>query len=277
MKNRYLLGAGAALALALGCTEANAQTWSMFGWQYPVAFYIGPEGGWTQLTNQDTTITTPGFTATSISNTGVNQGTAGPFNSFGFKAKFDSGYNVGARAGIQWGPMRLEEEYSYRRSGGSTFDGSNLFEGSRRTNALMTNFIYDFTVGWPVSPHLGFGIGAVNFNDSVSLTPYFSGPGTLVINSAGCPAVGCRIPQGTPIGSTLLDGNTWQFGYQAIAGIRYDINPLLAFDVDYRYLSTTTPTINNKGQFPFPGVGFPPGATSYKSGYNTHNIVASLT
>src|SRR3954452_10722661 len=87
MKNRYLLGAGAALAVALGGAEANAQTWSMFGWNYPVAFYVGPEGGWTQLTNQSTTVTTPAFTATSFSNTGVNQGTAGPFNSFSFNSK----------------------------------------------------------------------------------------------------------------------------------------------------------------------------------------------
>src|SRR4051794_20721674 len=105
MKKRYLLGAGAALAVALGCAEANAQTWSMFGWQYPVAFYVGPEGGWTKLNGQDNTITTPTFGATSFSNTGVNQGTVGPFNSFNFKSKYDSGFNAGARAGIQWGPI----------------------------------------------------------------------------------------------------------------------------------------------------------------------------
>ena len=42
MKSRYLLGAGAALAVAFGCAEANAQ----FAWLgYPVTWYIGPEGG----------------------------------------------------------------------------------------------------------------------------------------------------------------------------------------------------------------------------------------
>src|SRR4051795_11349302 len=111
MKNRYLLGAGAALAVALGCAEANAQ-FAFMGGPYPVAFYAGPEGGWTQLTNQSTTVTTPAFTATSFSNTGINQGTAGPFNSFSFNSKYDSGFNAGARAGIQWGPIRIEEEYS---------------------------------------------------------------------------------------------------------------------------------------------------------------------
>ena len=33
----------------------------------------------------------------------------------------------------------------------------------------MTNFIYDFTIGWPVTPHIGFGVGAVDNVDSISL------------------------------------------------------------------------------------------------------------
>ena len=44
MRTRNLLGVGAALALALGGVEANAQsTWL----GYPVVWYVGPEGGWT--------------------------------------------------------------------------------------------------------------------------------------------------------------------------------------------------------------------------------------
>jgi opacity protein-like surface antigen len=34
--------------------------------------------------------------------------------------------------------------------------------------ALMTNAICDFTVGWPVTPHIGVGIGAVNLHNSSS-------------------------------------------------------------------------------------------------------------
>ena len=45
MKSRYLLGAGAALAVAFGCAEANAQL-AWLGGPYPVTFYVGPEGGW---------------------------------------------------------------------------------------------------------------------------------------------------------------------------------------------------------------------------------------
>ena len=133
----------------------------------------------------------------------------------------------------------------------------------------MTNFIYDFTVGWPVSPHIGFGIGAVDIVDSVSLNPFVAGPfaGTL-------PTGPFFLPR-TTYGGTLLHGSNWTFGYQAIAGFRYDINPMLAFDLDYRYLGTTNTTIKSSGAFPQPPVGFKGG--SYNTGYNTQNLVASLT
>jgi OmpA-OmpF porin, OOP family len=271
MKSRYLLSAGAALAVAFGCAEANAQ-FAFLGGPYPVAFYVGPEGGWTSLSNQKDTISTPTFF--------VNG--AGPFNTFNGSARYNSGFNAGGRIGIQYGPVRVEEEYSYRHNGLSSFGsffGPNVntaFSGNRNTNSIMTNFIYDFTLGWPVSPHIGFGVGAVNNNDSVSLGTINSGPNPLIITAPGV-AGAAVIPANSVLGGTFLKGNNWNFGYQAIAGIRYDINPLLAFDVDYRYLATTSPTFSNKGVFPLPPAGFPPRTTRYTSGYNTQNIVASLT
>jgi OOP family OmpA-OmpF porin len=275
MKSRYLLGAGAALAVALGGAQADAQ-FAFMGGPYPVAYYIGPEGGWTSLSDQKDTVTTPAFT--------VNNGPV--VNTFQFNTKYNSGFNVGGRAGIQWGPLRIEEEYSYRHSGLSNFGGAstgsnNLFQGNRNAHALMTNFIYDFTLGWPISPHLGFGVGAVDIVDSVTLNPFTTSPGTALAfrtpaNTPNGPTF-ANLGPGVPIGGTLLKNSGWQFGYQAIAGFRYDINPLLAFDLDYRYLATTDATFTNKGVFPFPGVGFPPSTTKYKTGYSTQNIVASLT
>ena len=50
MRNRYLLGAGVALAIAYGGVGAHAQ---FFGPYPPGAFYLGPEGGWTHLTSQN--------------------------------------------------------------------------------------------------------------------------------------------------------------------------------------------------------------------------------
>jgi OOP family OmpA-OmpF porin len=283
MKSRYLLGAGAALAVAFGCAEANAQ-FAFMGGPYPTVFYVGPEGGWTSLSNQKDTITTVPFRVDS----GVVIPPNGPFfNKFNGSARYDSGFNAGGRLGMQYGPWRLEEEYSYRRNGLSSFGaffGPNInraFEGERVTHSIMTNVIYDFVVGWPVTPHIGFGIGAVDNVDSISLNPVtLNGLGrTTVSTPAGVAGViGATTPFPNPtIGGTFLKGSQWNFGYQAIAGFRYDINPLLAFDLDYRYQATTSPTFTNKGVAPFPPFGFPPGTTKYTSGYNTQNIVASLT
>src|SRR5690242_2349383 len=170
MKSRYLLGAGAALAVAFGCAEANAQ-FAWLGGPYPVTYYIGPEGGWTKLTDQKETATT----SVPFRVDTVGGASGGPFfNNFGGTAKYDSGFNAGGRLGIQYGPLRVEEEYSYRHNGlsndstGTILPGS-AFSGQRNTHSLMTNFIYDFTIGWPVTPHIGFGVGAVENIDSVSL------------------------------------------------------------------------------------------------------------
>ena len=57
MRNRYLLGAGIALAIAFGGAEAHAQ---LFGPYPPGAFYLGPEGGWTKLFSQTPRHSRPG-------------------------------------------------------------------------------------------------------------------------------------------------------------------------------------------------------------------------
>src|SRR5260370_40984528 len=105
MKSRYLLGAGAALAVAFGCAEANAQ-FAFLGGPYPVSYYVGPEGGGTSLADRNDVVRFPPIT--------VNG--AGPFNGLSTKAKFDSGFNAGGRLGIQYRPVRVAEEYSYRHN-----------------------------------------------------------------------------------------------------------------------------------------------------------------
>ena len=204
MRNRYLLGAGVALAVGFGCAQPHAQ---MFGPYPPGAFYLGPEGGWTSLTSENPTL-----------------GVVGPMGNFASRSAhvtFDSGFNVGARGGYAWGPWRFEEEYSYRENGVSTIGGLTGVNGNSHSNAIMTNVIYDFTFGWPITPHVGAGVGAVSLQRGIS------GNGTLNIPQLGTVAV-----------NPNFTGNRWVFGYQAIAGIRYMINPALAFDVDYRYFST---------------------------------------
>src|SRR5215831_16432950 len=181
--------------------------------------YIGGEAGWTGLVGETDKIA------------GVTSVTA----------RFNAGFNAGLRAGYEWGPWRFEEEYTYRRNGARDLVGSNFtlsgVSGNRHTNSIMTNVLYDFTVGFPITPHFGFGIGAVEVFDGLKV-----------------PGIG-----------QLFNNSTWQFGYQGIAGIRYNLDPTLTLDLDYRYLATTQPTF-----------AIPNTSLRYRSSYHTNNFVASL-
>jgi OmpA-OmpF porin, OOP family len=181
--------------------------------------YIGAEGGWTGLPDRTDDI----LNVTSV------------------KARFDAGFNAGVRGGYEWGPWRLEEEYSYRQNGARDLVGSNFIikgvSGDRHTNSIMTNVLYDFTLGYPITPHVGFGVGAVDVFDGLKL-----------------PAIG-----------QLFNNSSWQFGYQGIAGIRYNLTPTFTLDLDYRYLATTQPTFS-----------IPNTSLHYRTSYRTNNFVASL-
>src|SRR2546430_17665442 len=92
-------------------------------------------------------------------------------------------------------------------------------------------------------------MGAVEIKDGVALRS--ATIGGLPAGGAQTP-VGLFVPPAQTFGGTFLKGSTWQLGYQAIGGIRYDFSPAVSFDLDYRYLATTDPTFNNQGRVPFP-------------------------
>src|SRR6516164_7286405 len=207
---RISLATGASFAFALGGLSSS-------GW---AQYYIGAQAGWTGLPYQTDTIL------------GL-----GPV-----QVQFSAGFNVGGRAGYQLGPWRFEEEYSYRRNNVAEYDAvggsTNGVSGNRHSNSVMTNVLYDLATAWPVTPHIGVGIGAMNVFDG------------LKVASRGL----------------VFNDSSWQFGYQAIAGLRYEINPVLALDLDYRYLATTEST------FRIPNTGL-----HYQTGANTNNFIASIT
>jgi opacity protein-like surface antigen len=177
----------------------------------PGNFYIGAQGGWTKLLDV------------------TNQGRPddiGPFvGQFAQSLEsFDDGFNVGGRAGFKMGPWRFEGELSYRKN-----DTHNLqqqvprnrqgrFAGAERHSlAEMVNLIYDLGLGpgWPVTPHVGGGIGAAEVTRNLS--NIFGGTHDTVT----------------------------AFAYQAIGGFRYMVLPSLALDVDYRYFATTGTTFTS--------------------------------
>lgn len=202
----------------------------MLGVAGPGAWYVGGEGGWTSLESPQT-------------------GSASSPLVSSLSESFNSGYNLGARAGYEWGQLRIEEEFRYQHDTvTSVTDGvvpkTVPASGTRTAYALMTNAIYDFNFGWPVTPHIGVGIGAVGQRDEWT------------------------VPTGR-----CDDAWDWEFGYQAIAGVRYNITPSWALDIDYRYLATTNPTfVFNGGGAPAPVIG-----TTFASGYATHSVMVSLS
>ena len=209
MSKRISLVTGASLAFAMGLRISDA--WAQY--------YIGAQAGWTGLPYQTDTIDGLGSVP----------------------VEFSAGYNVGVRGGYQSGPWRFEEEYSYRQNDVAEFgagNSTNGVSGNRHTHSIMTNVLYDLSTGWPITPHIGVGIGAMNVFD------------------------GLRVPGS----GQLFNDSNWQFGYQAIAGLRYEINALFALDLDYRYLATTESTFR-----------IPNTSLRYRTGANTNNFVASVT
>src|SRR5262249_3564022 len=205
-----LSSAGAIFIFVLGPLSSDARA----------QYYLGAQAGWTGLPYQTDTIA------------GL-----GPL-----PVAFNAGYNIGARGGYQLAQWRFEEEYSYRRNNvpgyGVVSDTPNAVSGNLHTHSIMTNVLCDFTAEWPMAPHIGVGIGAMNVFDRFKI----------------------------PSRGLVFNDSSWQFGYQAIVGLRYDINPVLALDLDYRYLATTEST------FRIPNI-----SAHYRTGANTNNFVASLT
>jgi OOP family OmpA-OmpF porin len=230
MLRRFLGTLGlAVLALAASAASLRAQESAPGDW------YIGAEGGWTNLGGGNL-----GGTAFSTVRVPGPRGTTRVVPAFASET-WDNGYNVGGRVGYHWGSWRFEEEFRHQHNDLGDLTVVSLpgttGSGHRDADAIMTNVIYDLDIRWPITPHLGFGIGAVDIHDTLN----GSAPGFQASSSA------------------------WEFGYQAIAGIRYMLAPAWAVDLDYRYFRTTTPTFRTAS------------GLSYSSPYQTHNVLLSLT
>ena len=242
MRNRFLVGAGVALAVTLGgAAGAQAQFLAL---PSGGAFYIGGEGGWTWLNDQ------------TLHPSGTFSNALGGRSK---KENFSGGPAIGVRAGYEWGPWRLEEEFAYRINGIDSIGGIGV-DGNRINYSFMTNLIAGtnqwFNFGWPVDPYIGFGIGAAILHEGWSAGPFTGQVRTPFGVITGAQASG-----------TWVSSTSTQFAYQGIAGIRYNINPSLAFDIDYRYFATTQAKFN---------VDKARGGGSYTSNNSSNNLLASL-
>jgi len=196
-------------------------------------YYVGVQGGWTSLEGTKGSIT------------GTNPVT-GITTTVPINHSFNDGFNVGARLGYQWNAFRFEGEYSYRANGSNATVLGSKVNGTLSSNTIMFNGIYDFNVGWPVTPHIGLGLGGASLDGSFD-----------------SPTIGYH--------SRTSD---FVFAYQAIAGIRYPFAPNFVLDLDYRYRGTADVTFTTDA-FTVGGGTFP--SRRFSGNGNTHNFVASLT
>jgi len=225
--NRFLAGTAFAAATVLGIDGAEAQ----------ISYYVGGQGGLTILPDQ-----------TDTSNYGGN-----------YHVEYDPGFNVGVRGGIQWWDFRFEGEYSYTEDDNRHFVMGGVpatkLKGNRHSHALMSNVLYDFPVNWPVTPHIGFGVGELEVVD--------------------------RVNTNTPnqVTNHLLDFD-WVPAAQAIAGLRYDYNRFVSLELDYRFLTPLEGlrfhTADPLGEAIVAGNIVRPKYIGWQTGYDTQNIVLSV-
>src|SRR5256714_12759261 len=118
-----------------------------FSWttaQAQEGFYFGPEGGWTGLQGTKSSITG--------TNPVTGQSVTVPLNQ-----SFDSGWNVGARAGYQWGPWRFEGEYTHRETGGGFDRALWRLYWKNNNDPVIGNRVYYIYFRWPRTPPIRIG------------------------------------------------------------------------------------------------------------------------
>ena len=128
---------------------------------------------------------------------------------------YDTGYTAGLAAGYQFTPsLAFEVEYAYRNADA---DLKRLAtSGTVRSNAFMANAIYSFpamgqTGAW--RPYVGFGIGAADAKYD-------------------------------PDGFGSFDSD-YNFAYQAITGVSYDITPQWSLNGEVRFFGINDQTYEN--------------------------------
>jgi outer membrane protein OmpA-like peptidoglycan-associated protein len=128
--------------------------------------------------------------------------------------RFNTGPAVVGALGYGLGNgFRVEGEIGYRDS---DVKSASTGAASGDVSALdfMANGLYDFNLGWPVTPYLGVGAGMARVS-----------------------ANNLTIPAST---IQVADTDT-EFAYQGLAGVAYAITQNLKLDVGYRYFATTNP------------------------------------
>lgn len=138
-----------------------------------------------------------------------------------FDASYDLGYGISAAVGYDFEPVRVEFDFGYRSAKMDKIGGLGV-DTDVEVMSYMVNAFYDFRNRSMVTPYIGGGIGLLH--------------GELESSSANA------------------------FGYQAIAGVAFNLNKNFAIDLSYR----------------FQGAGEDFSKDSVEVGYTSSNIFAGI-
>jgi len=165
------------------------------------------------------------------------------------EAQFDEGTGFGIAIGYDFGMLRLEGEFEYRRNpvegiaASAPVNGIAIAANTGRVSAwsFLLNGFFDIETGTLLTPYLGGGIGLANIRwENVFYL--------------GFPSV--------------FDDNDTVLAYQFVGGIGIAINESWTMDIGYCYFAAVDPNID----WSFPVIFLPSSAGSTDLEYKSHNV-----
>jgi OmpA-OmpF porin, OOP family len=150
------------------------------------------------------------------------------------KASFNTGWAAMGAVGYAFDKnWRSELELGFRRNDIDSLTGGGGNAGNVSAGSLMANLLYDFDTGSKWTPYLGVGVGAVRYK-----------------------ANGLQ-----PTGTTTINDSDTNLAAQGILGIAYDVSQSTQLFLDYHYLQSDDPSVNNSA------------GTSLSTEYKSHTVM----
>lgn len=158
----------------------------------------------------------------------------------------DYGFDGTAILGYDYGAFRIEVEASYRKADhdelvtpAGTF-GPGLLLGSSSAASLMGNVLLDLGADDGIQAFIGAGAGSALIDQSIAITP-------------------------TGSEQNLVNGDEWEFAWQALAGLRAPLTDTI--DVGLRYRFFNVPDYRLGGSF---------GTSVVEGDWSSHSILGTL-
>lgn len=165
---------------------------------------------------------------------------------------FDMAFAGEITAGVKYGNVRGELEVAIRSA---SEDDYELFNGtvfemgsivvpaeietstSVQHNSYMANFYYDFAIsGSKWTPYVGAGIGFGTYEQKATVEVDIDDAIIAAATQAGMGQMLAKLPLGE---QTVADDTLTEFEWQVGLGAIYSFNDTWAFDIGYRFNSST--------------------------------------